>query len=180
MFKNFKKTDWIIVIAICLIIIVVIAVYFGFNKKLYKTPILAEKDIQFSVFFRGITITDTVSPFKVNENAFITIRNLPYKKLEITDVKFDRRKSLIEVKPGKYDVVDSIENPCLYDFVVTLKDKAKITDDGAVVGGNKIKMGLPITLEGEDYRFNGIVSDLKLVPDTHEAVNNHDTTYDVQ
>ena len=45
----------------------------------------------------------------------------------------------------------------MYDVVVTLTDNAKITKDGAVVGGNKIKIGLPITLEGADYKFTGSV-----------------------
>ena len=56
----------------------------------------------------------------------------------------------------------------VYDLVVTLSDVAKITKDGAVVGGNKIKMGLPITLEGKDYKFNGTVSDLKIMPVTDD------------
>ena len=77
-------------------------------------------------------------------------------------------------------VVEDVSQADLYDVVVTLEDSAKITKDGAVVGGNKIKMGLPITLEGKDYRFNGIVSNLKIVPDSHEVMNNQSTTYDVQ
>ena len=56
----------------------------------------------------------------------------------------------------------------MYDITVTLTDTAKITKDGAVVGGNKIKIGLPITLEGKDYKFNGTVSDLTVMPETND------------
>lgn len=59
-------------------------------------------------------------------------------------------------------VVDDVAQAHLYDILVTLTDTAKITKDGAVVGGNKIKIGLPITLEGQNYKFNGTVSDLKV------------------
>ena len=59
-------------------------------------------------------------------------------------------------------VVDDVSQAHLYDILVTLTDTAKITKDGAVVGGNKIKIGLPITLEGKNYKFNGTVSDLKV------------------
>ena len=52
--------------------------------------------------------------------------------------------------------------PIYYDFLVTVEDDAKITKDGAVVGGNKIKIGLPVTLEGVDYRLNGIVSNISV------------------
>ena len=47
----------------------------------------------------------------------------------------------------------------------SIADTAKVTKDGAVVGGNKIKMGLPITLEGEKYRFNGTISDVRVTSD---------------
>ena len=43
---------------------------------------------------------------------------------------------------------------------------AKITKDGAVVGGNKIKVGLPVTLEGMAYKLNGIISDVRVSNDT--------------
>ena len=65
-------------------------------------------------------------------------------------------------------VVEDPSQANVYDLVVTLSDTAKITKDGAVVGGNKIKMGLPITLEGKDYKFNGTVSDLKIMPVTDD------------
>ena len=50
--------------------------------------------------------------------------------------------------------------------VITIKDIAKITKDGAVVGGNKIKMGLPIVLEGVNYKFGGTVSDVRVYSET--------------
>lgn len=61
-----------------------------------------------------------------------------------------------------YQVVDDVTSPFNYDFLVTVEDDAKITKDGAVVGGNKIKIGLPVTLEGVDYRLNGIVSNISV------------------
>ena len=74
----------------------------------------------------------------------------------------------------------SMEN--LYDIMITLTDTAKITKDGAVVGGNKIKIGLPITLEGKDYKFNGTVSNVQLMH--YDAENkmgaNINTTDDIQ
>ena len=50
----------------------------------------------------------------------------------------------------------------IYDAIVTITDTAKITKDGAVVGGNKIKIGLPVTLEGTNYRLNGTISDVRV------------------
>ena len=79
-------------------------------------------------------------------------------------------------------VVEDVAQPDLYDVVVTLTDKAKITKDGAVVGGNKVKLGLPITLEGKDYKFIGSVSDIQIVDavDNKALKKDMNTTDDVQ
>ena len=54
----------------------------------------------------------------------------------------------------------------------------KITKDGdAVVGGNKVKIGLPITLEGAKYKLNGVISNVIASPEptgnTHEDLDKH-------
>ncbi len=171
--KNLKPTDWAIIAAVLVIIAVAIAVFTGANKFISKSPVLEEKNVQFSVFFRGITITDTSSPFIPNEDTFITIRNVPYTKLKITDVKYDRRKVLLETsKLGNYQPVDDISQPAVFDFIVTVQDKAKITDDGAVVGGNKIKMGIPVILEGKNYKFTGVISNVQYVEDDNTDTQN--------
>ena len=161
-FENFKKADFAILAGLILVIIILAASAFGINKHFFKTPVLEEKDVYFSVFFRGVTITDTQSPFKVGEKTFITIRNVPYTKLYITDVKFDPRRVLIDVnQKGNYQPVIDVSQPCVFDFVVTVKDKAKITDDGAVIGGNKVKIGIPVILEGTNYKLTGVISNVQ-------------------
>lgn len=163
-FKNFKKSDWAIVGGGVVISLVLLAVVFGANKFFSKSPIVAEKEIAFTVFFRGVTVTDSVSPFKPEEETFITIRNVPYTKLKIVDVAIDRRAMLIETgKKGEYRPVEDISQPFLYDCAVTVVDKAKITDDGPVVGGNKVKIGIPVILEGKNYKLTGVVSNVQFV-----------------
>lgn len=46
---------------------------------------------------------------------------------------------------------------------MTLQDRAKITDDGAVVGGNKVKIGIPVVLEGKNYKLTGVISNVQYV-----------------
>lgn len=158
MFKTMKKADWVILTLVCLLLIVGALVYFNKNKLFSKSPVEAEKMVAFQTFFRGITITSAESPFAIGDDSFITIRNVPYTKLKIIDVKFDKRKMVIPAanKLG-YALVDDVSSPFQFDFLVTLVDKAKITEDGVVVGGNKIKIGVPIVLEGKDYKLNGVV-----------------------
>jgi hypothetical protein len=165
--KNLKWFDFIILA----LIILALGVGFFTYKKVRATAdkqIEATSRIGFQVFLRGVTITSPTNPLKKGEKTFVTIRNVPYTELEILDVKADARKAILPSgKPNEqFTLVDDYSQIFLYDMVVSIVDTAKITKDGAVVGGNKIKIGLPITLEGKDYKLTGLVSDIQVLPET--------------
>lgn len=133
------------------------------GKQIEKTAKIA-----FQVFLRGVTITGNQNPIKVGDKTFISIRNVPYTDLQVVDTKIDTKKIVMPNPGGKppFILVQDFGQIFMYDIIVTVVDTAKITKDGAVVGGNKIKIGLPITLEGKDYKFNGTVSNIQIVPET--------------
>lgn len=165
--KKFKPVDLIIVAGVLIALAVGFVTYKNFRQTASK-QIEATSQISFDVFIRGITYTGDGTLIKPGEKTFISIRNVPYSDLEIVNVKMERKKTVLPLlMPSKKAqknvlVVDDVSQVHLYDILVTLTDTAKITKDGAVVGGNKIKIGLPITLEGKNYKFNGTVSDLKV------------------
>ncbi len=158
MFKKLKLTDYIIILLV--IILGAIGTYVFVKKKNFSNlPIEKEVTIQFEVFFRGVTISDTVAPFKAGDDAFITIRNVPYTKLKITALDGRPRVTLIPANNEKgFIVAEDVSTPNLYDFIIRLEDKAKKTPDGYVAGGNKIKMGIPVVIEGQKYKYSGTIS----------------------
>ncbi len=178
-FKKFKAVDLIIIAGVLIALVVGFFTYKNFRQTADK-QIEATSKISFQVFIRGVTLTGNEIPMKADETTFISIRNVPYTDLKILDVKADRKKVVLPIlNSKKVMVVEDVSQANMYDITVTLTDTAKITKDGAVVGGNKIKMGLPITLEGEDYKFTGTVSDLKVMPlvdddKFHSTLNTND------
>lgn len=171
-FKNLRIVDYIIIIGLIVTAGVGLFTFKGARQTANKS-IEAVSKISFDVVIRGITYTGEELPLKTDEKTFISIRNVPYSDLIITDVKSDRRKTVLPTLNAKDTktviVVDDVSMPNVYDVIVTLADTAKITKDGAVVGGNKIKIGLPITLEGSNYRLNGTVSNIKLINGAEEV-----------
>lgn len=160
MLKKLKLTDYIIIGFI--LILVVIGTLAVFKKKNFANlPIEKETKINFEVFFRGITISDTVAPFKAGEDAFITIRNVPYTKLKIVAMDGRPRMAIIPAnnKAG-FILTPDVSLPNMFDFIVKLEDTAKKTPDGYVAGGNKIKMGIPVVIEGEKYKYTGVISNV--------------------
>lgn len=181
--KKIKPIEIIVLAGIILALGVGFVTFKNFRQTASK-QIEATSKISFQVFLRGISYTGSDLPIKSGEKTFISIRNVPYSDLDIVDVKVEKKKTVLPaMNTKKVIVVEDVSMANTYDVIVTLVDTAKITKDGAVVGGNKIKIGLPITLEGKDYRFNGTVSDLKTIPgiEDTEVINNElNTTDDVQ
>lgn len=181
--KIFKIVDVIIVVCVIIALCVGFVTYKGYRQTASKQQIEAPSKIVFKVYMRGVTFSGDNIPIKKGDKTFISIRNVPYSDLEILDVKADRRKIVLPTLNSKkvVIVVEDEGQPDLYDVVVTLTDTAKITKDGAVVGGNKVKMGLPITLEGADYKFNGTVSDINIIDDVNKDLGTDiNTTDDIQ
>ena len=163
-----KPVDLIIITGVVIALIVGFFTFKNFRQTADK-QIEATSKIYFQVFIRGVALTGEESPIKANEKTFISIRNVPYSDLDVLDVKTERKKTIVSGNDNRnIMVLDDISQANMYDITVSLSDTAKITKDGAVVGGNKIKIGLPITLEGRDYKFNGTVSDLKVMPETDD------------
>ena len=171
-----KPVDLIIIAGLAIALCVGFFTYKNFRQTADK-QIEATSKISFQVFIRGVTLTGSEIPIKSDSKTFISIRNVPYSDLDIVDVKSERKKTVLPTLNSKnVMIVEDVSQANMYDITVTLTDTAKITKDGAVVGGNKIKMGLPITLEGENYKFTGTVSDLKVMPQTtddkfHNSIN---------
>lgn len=160
--KKFGLVDLIIVLGVIIALLVGVYTAKHFRQTADK-QIEATSPITFQVFLRGVTVTGNEFPILTNDKTFITIRNVPYTELNVIDVKFDPRKTFSPV--SKNTLVPDPAQPSVFDAIITITDTAKITKDGAVVGGNKIKMGLPVTLEGKKYKFNGTISDVRVTTD---------------
>ena len=163
---KFNIVDIIIIIGVVIALLVGIFTMKHFRQTADK-QIEATSPISFQVFLRGVTVTGKDFPVKAGEKTFITIRNVPYTELQVNGIAYTPRQTAVaSTKTEKqYVLIDDPAQPAVYDAVVSITDTAKITKDGAVVGGNKIKMGLPVTLEGENYKFNGTISDVRVVSD---------------
>ncbi len=164
--KNFHLVDILIVLGVIIALIVGVMTTKHFRQTADK-QIEATSPITFQVFLRGVTVTGEEFPIKANDKTFITIRNVPYTELNVLDVSSEARKTAVASSKAveQYILVKDPSQPAIFDAIVTITDTAKITKDGAVVGGNKIKMGLPVTLEGGNYKFNGTISDVRVTTD---------------
>jgi len=166
-FGKLNIVDIIIIIGVTIALIIGIATMKHFRQTADK-QIEATSPITFQVFLRGVTVTGDEFPIEKGNKTFITIRNVPYTELNVIGVTSSPRQTAVASNRAdkQYLLIKDPAQPAIFDAIITITDTAKITKDGAVVGGNKIKMGLPVTLEGENYKFNGTISDVRVTSDT--------------
>lgn len=125
------------------------------------------KPIQVDVIVRGLSVRDPqalMENFRTDKKTNIIIRNQPAGQVEIEEVIPLPRNTLVPQPDGSVKALPDPRPEAAYsqDMILTLAGKAEITDTGAVVGNQKVKIGTLIELEGKDYNFNTSVIDVRL------------------
>lgn len=90
----------------------------------------------------------------------LVIRNQPAGSAELIRVD-DIRRQLASVLPDGSVVTADDPNRTIQgmlDARFVLRGDATVTSSGVVMAGTKLKVGIPVELEGRFYRVNGIVS----------------------
>ena len=167
--QKMRPMDYMI-LGIFVFLIILFGLFYVGKKAYAPTPVENEGKVAYEIYFKNVPISrggtdEIVIPFFVGNETFVTIRNVPHAKLKITNVRYDHKKTMVPTGNvnNPYVLVDDEENPLAYDFLVTVEDNGKFTDDGVVSGGNKIKIGLPITLESSTYRLDGKITNVKIL-----------------
>jgi hypothetical protein len=102
--------------------------------------------------------------FKKGEKTFVTIRNQPYDKVEIADVQSKRSEIAVPTNDGKdFRITTDPTTPYASEVILKLRDKGELTEDGIIWGGQKLKVGVPIDVEGLRYRLRGSVLDVRML-----------------
>ena len=100
MFKNgkffgkFNIVDATIAIVVFVLLLGVFAVKTKVFKPLSKVITKGEKTVEFAVTTRAYDVTSATELFNVGDKTFITIRNVPYTKLQIVDYKYSLLKQV--------------------------------------------------------------------------------------
>jgi hypothetical protein len=112
---------------------------------------------------------EDLSMFKVGDKAFVTIRNQPYDKVLITKVQAHRQQIAVPTHDGRdFRITTDPTTPYASEVLLTLRDEGMETEDGIVWGGQKLKLGVPIDVEGLKYRLRGSVIDVRMVKEAKQ------------
>lgn len=147
------------------ILLVVIGIFFYPGTPVTQSIVAQTnvKSIEVNVLVRGLSVENfegLKQEFNDEKTASIVIRNQPAGKVEIKSTQLLPRTTPVPQPDG---TVKALPDPrpeveMIKDMILTLGGKAQITDSGAVLDNTKkVKVGMPIRLEGNNYDFNGSI-----------------------
>ena len=134
------------------------------NAQINKI-IQGKEKIAIEVYLADV-VSDKKDIFIKGEETSVTVRNRPTAKLKIIQIKTEPKQVVIPFPGPLYKVVNDPTRSNTKNYTITLSDEALKTNDGYIVGGNKIKIGNQIELEGFNYRLSGKVTDIYSVKKT--------------
>ena len=153
--------------AACVILLVIIGIFFYPSTSGSVAQINTTKPIEIDVIVRGLSIRDPqalLSELEKEKKTDIIIRNQPYGQVDVKSVKLFKRTVLVPQPDGSVNALDDPRTDTYaVDVLMTLGGKAQVTKTGVVLGNNKIKIGVPMELEGFKYTFNSRVIDLRII-----------------
>lgn len=123
--------------------------------------------IEVDLVVRGLNVRDPEQLFnnglKKGGKTNVIIRNQPYGQIEIKSVQqLPRTVNVFQPDGTVKELPDPKTNNFSTDMLLTLEGKAKSTETGLVLGSSKVKIGMPLELEGFNYNFNATVIDIRL------------------
>ena len=121
----------------------------------------AVKPVQVSVDVRHLVSADPeelMNAAREEAALNIVIRNQPAGRVTLVSVD-DVTNPLVAVQPdGSIVVADAPSTALPRHARFVIEASAEIKPSGVVIGGTKLKVGVPVELEGRLYRLNGVVS----------------------
>ncbi len=151
-------------IAIVLLTIVGLAIVpDNSGKSLAQIAGAEVKPVEVEIMVRGLTVLKPNDLIRPGDTPNIIIRNQRRGKVTVKAVEALVPKVPVPLPNGTVKAVDDPRLSEIYvrDFAVTLEGNASITSDGVVLGGEKVKVGIPIDLESPKYFMRGSVMDVR-------------------
>ncbi|KYC42965.1 pyruvate/2-oxoglutarate dehydrogenase complex,dihydrolipoamide dehydrogenase (E3) component [Scytonema hofmannii PCC 7110] len=123
--------------------------------------------IEVDLVVRGLNVRDPeqlyARGFEKGGKTKVIIRNQPYGTIDIKSIQVLPRTIMVPQPDGSVkELPDTRSNNFSTDMLLTLQGKAQVTADGPVLGNSKVKIGMPIELDGFNYNFNSTVIDVRL------------------
>jgi hypothetical protein len=150
---------------VILLVIVGIFIFPGTSGSVAQVG--GTKPIEIDVLVQGLRLKDPEilqKEFEEKKTTKLIIRNQPHGQVDVKSVEFIPNTVAVPQPDGTVTAKPDPrpEEKFETDWLITLAGDARVTDNGAVFGNNKVKIGTTVELEGFSYNFRGSIINLRV------------------
>ncbi len=158
--RLFGKISVIDLGAALVILMVVIGIFIVPGTSGSVAQVGGKQAVKMDMLVEGLRVSNPQTlkqNMKKNSTTKLLIRNQPHGEVEIDSVELMPKSIYVPQPDGSVKVEKDPRQVEQYktNWLITLAGKARETDDGFVLGGNNLKIGTTLELEGVSYNFRG-------------------------
>ena len=165
--RLFGKVSILDLGAACVILLVLAGIFlFPGTSGSIAQQMGGTQPIAVDLLVRGLSVRDPqamLNQLEEEKTANVIIRNQPAGQIDIVSAQELPRTVSVPQPDGSVKALPDPRPEIVYltDMIVTLEGQGQITDNGAVMGNQKVKIGGVIEIDGSDYNFRGSVIDVR-------------------
>ncbi|MEN9217035.1 MAG: DUF4330 domain-containing protein [Gloeomargarita sp. HHBFW_bins_162] len=150
--------------ALLVVLLVVVGIVGVPGRTGSVAQVSPSQPVEIDMMVRGLSIARPEELIKRGDKASFIVRNQPSGTLEIKNLTIFPPQVEVPQPDGSVKFLEDNRSQTrfLRDMMITLAGTAQIADGGAVLGNTKIKVGVPVELEGAKYNLRGSVMDLRV------------------
>lgn len=127
------------------------------------------KPVEMDLVIRGLSVRDPnafMRDLSAAKKTGVIIRNEPHGEVGIKKIEPLKRLVVVPQPDGSVKALPDprpLEESYSADFILTLADDAQVADGEVVIGGQKVKIGTVLELDGPIYNFRGSVIEVRVL-----------------
>lgn len=167
--RLFGKVNILDLGAIAVIILVLIGIFVvpGPTGSVAQVGNSTSDDIEVSLLVRGLSVKNAPEFMKSlpDTSAKVIVRNEPAGNLKIQSVEQLPNYVAANQPDGTVKAILDPRPIVAYstDMILQMNGKGQMTNDGAILANQKVKIGTSLELDGQTYNFRGSVIDVKKI-----------------
>lgn len=153
--------------AILIILLVVVGIVYYPGTSSVAQIAGDTRPVEVDVIAKGLGVLkpeELKQEIETSKKIGFVIRNQPSGQVDVKAVQILPRSVAVPQPDGSVKALPDPRPELAYsaDMLVTLASNATITSDGPVLGGQKVKVGTLVQLQGMTYDFNASVVDVRI------------------
>jgi hypothetical protein len=165
--RLFGKISILDVGAILIILLVVVGIVYYPGTSSVAQIAGDTRPVEVDVIAKGLSVLkpdELKQELETSKKVGFVIRNQPSGQVDVKAVEILPRSVAVPQPDGSVKALPDPRPELAYstDMLVTLSSNATITPDGPVLGGQKVKVGSLVQLQGMTYDFNASVVDVRI------------------